>query len=175
MMASWSSVRRLGRVLRHRGPASGSCESAGDCHGLGGDGLHREDPQGHQVTLKDESDGACSTSSTKKTNNVDGIAPGVDFVTDSEAQDRRSYSCRVIPERGSWVEINVTKKDAIAVRIDSPGPVLFRRGTTWLNRRRPRAEVNDNIAGLDHFMDRLAKSGHPDVVAQILTMFIDNE
>jgi len=30
-------------------------------------------------------------------------------------------SCRVIPERGSWIEVNVTKKDALTVRIDQSG------------------------------------------------------
>src|SRR5271154_16873 len=37
-------------------------------------------------------------------------SPGVDFVSE-EAGDRRMYSCRVIPERGSWIELNTTKKD----------------------------------------------------------------
>lgn len=31
---------------------------------------------------------------------------------------------------------------AIAIRIDSPGPVLYRRGTTWVNRRRPCSDVS---------------------------------
>jgi len=48
-------------------------------------------------------------------------SPGVDFVTDAETTDRRSYSCRIIPERGSWVEINVTKKETLGVRIDQSG------------------------------------------------------
>ena len=30
-------------------------------------------------------------------------------------------SCRVIPERGSWIEVNVTKKEALTVRIDQSG------------------------------------------------------
>jgi DNA-directed RNA polymerase subunit beta len=38
-------------------------------------------------------------------------SPGVDFVRRSKATDRKLHSCRVIPERGSWIEINVTKKD----------------------------------------------------------------
>ncbi|MCA9181227.1 MAG: DNA-directed RNA polymerase subunit beta, partial [Planctomycetales bacterium] len=39
-------------------------------------------------------------------------SPGVDFVEEIEATtDRKLPSCRVIPERGSWIEINVTKKD----------------------------------------------------------------
>src|SRR4051812_7049137 len=48
-------------------------------------------------------------------------SPGVDFVSEMEAGERRLYSCRVIPERGSWIEINTTKKDSITVRIDQSG------------------------------------------------------
>ncbi|MFL5329910.1 MAG: DNA-directed RNA polymerase subunit beta [Gemmataceae bacterium] len=48
-------------------------------------------------------------------------SPGVDFVTDADSGDRRSYSCRIIPERGSWIEINVTKKETLGVRIDQSG------------------------------------------------------
>lgn len=49
-------------------------------------------------------------------------SPGVDFVEELEAtSDRKLPSCRVIPERGSWIEINVTKKDTLSVRIDQSG------------------------------------------------------
>ena len=49
-------------------------------------------------------------------------SPGIDFVMDTEGtSDREMPSCRVIPERGSWIEINVTKKDALSVRIDQSG------------------------------------------------------
>src|SRR5262249_9212884 len=34
---------------------------------------------------------------------------------------RRLHSCRIIPERGSWIEINVTKKETLGVRIDQSG------------------------------------------------------
>src|SRR5579871_4999950 len=47
-------------------------------------------------------------------------SPGVDFVEEIEG-DRRLHSCRIIPERGSWIEINVTKKDTLGVRIDQSG------------------------------------------------------
>ncbi|HVY62389.1 MAG TPA: DNA-directed RNA polymerase subunit beta, partial [Planctomycetota bacterium] len=47
-------------------------------------------------------------------------SPGVDF--DEEVQqEKRLHKCRIIPERGSWVEINVNKKDVITVRIDQSG------------------------------------------------------
>src|SRR5947209_1073909 len=48
-------------------------------------------------------------------------SPGVDFVVETEAGERKLHSCRIIPERGSWIEINVTKKDALGVRIDQSG------------------------------------------------------
>ena len=49
-------------------------------------------------------------------------SPGVDFVMDEDAtSDRKLHSCRIIPERGSWIEVNVTKKDSLAVRIDQSG------------------------------------------------------
>ena len=35
--------------------------------------------------------------------------------------DKELHSCRIIPERGSWIEINVTKKDTLGVRIDQCG------------------------------------------------------
>ena len=49
-------------------------------------------------------------------------SPGVDFVLEQDTtSDRKLPSCRVIPERGSWIEVNVTKKDAMTVRIDQSG------------------------------------------------------
>ncbi len=49
-------------------------------------------------------------------------SPGVDFVMEMEgAGDRRLHSCRIIPERGSWIELNVTRKESLAVRIDQSG------------------------------------------------------
>ncbi len=49
-------------------------------------------------------------------------SPGVDFVEETEGtSERKMPSCRVIPERGSWIEVNVTKKDSLSVRIDQSG------------------------------------------------------
>ena len=44
-------------------------------------------------------------------------SPGVDFLT-KEEPDRKVYSCRIIPERGSWIEFEITRKETISVRID---------------------------------------------------------
>src|SRR5437660_2846092 len=48
-------------------------------------------------------------------------SPGVDFTVEVEGSERKLHSCRIIPERGSWIEINVTKKDTFGVRIDQSG------------------------------------------------------
>ena len=49
-------------------------------------------------------------------------SPGIDFVMDTDTtSDRKLASCRVIPERGSWIEINATKKDTLTVKIDQSG------------------------------------------------------
>jgi DNA-directed RNA polymerase subunit beta len=50
-------------------------------------------------------------------------SPGVDFSYDqsSASDNRKLHSCWIIPERGSWVELNVTKKDTLSVRIDQSG------------------------------------------------------
>src|SRR3954462_14599905 len=48
-------------------------------------------------------------------------SPGVDFVIDDSVPDKKLHSCRIIPERGSWIEINVTKKDTLGVGIDQSG------------------------------------------------------
>jgi DNA-directed RNA polymerase subunit beta len=45
-------------------------------------------------------------------------SPGVDFSIVSDEADRPLHSARIIPERGSWIEIEVTKKDVMSMRID---------------------------------------------------------
>ena len=48
-------------------------------------------------------------------------SPGVDFSVDASSPDKKLHNCWIIPERGSWVELNVTKKDILTVRIDQSG------------------------------------------------------
>ncbi len=50
-------------------------------------------------------------------------SPGVDFLVEQQEGDRPLHGCRVIPERGSWIECSVTKKDALAVRIDQSSKI----------------------------------------------------
>ena len=48
-------------------------------------------------------------------------SPGVDFMLEMDTGERRLHSCRIIPERGSWIELMVGKKDSLTVRIDQSG------------------------------------------------------
>jgi DNA-directed RNA polymerase subunit beta len=50
-------------------------------------------------------------------------SPGVDFSMKLEAGDRRIHSCRIIPERGSWIEMNVNRKDVLQMRIDQSSKI----------------------------------------------------
>ncbi|MCP5003621.1 MAG: DNA-directed RNA polymerase subunit beta [Planctomycetes bacterium] len=47
-------------------------------------------------------------------------SPGVDFA-DEMVAEKRMHSCRIIPERGSWIEIEVGKKDVLNIRVDQSG------------------------------------------------------
>jgi DNA-directed RNA polymerase subunit beta len=48
-------------------------------------------------------------------------SPGVDFSVEVHAGERKLHSCWIIPERGSWIEVNVGKRDNLTVRIDQSG------------------------------------------------------
>ena len=50
-------------------------------------------------------------------------SPGVDFLVETSEGDRPLHGCRVIPERGSWIELSVTKKDSLSVRIDQSSKI----------------------------------------------------
>ncbi len=47
-------------------------------------------------------------------------SPGIDFLEDINSENKL-HTCRIIPERGSWIEIEVGKKDVLSVRIDQSG------------------------------------------------------
>jgi DNA-directed RNA polymerase subunit beta len=56
-------------------------------------------------------------------------SPGVDFGIASSIGDRPLHTARIIPERGSWIELEVTKKDIMAMRIDQSTKIA---ATTFL-------------------------------------------
>ncbi|MGB0954002.1 MAG: DNA-directed RNA polymerase subunit beta, partial [Planctomycetota bacterium] len=48
-------------------------------------------------------------------------SPGIDFAVEKHAGEKMLHSARIIPERGSWVEIMVSGKGTLQVRIDQQG------------------------------------------------------
>ena len=48
-------------------------------------------------------------------------SPGVDFSVDVLPGDKKIHSCWIIPERGSWIELAVSKKDVLQIKIDQSG------------------------------------------------------
>ncbi len=50
-------------------------------------------------------------------------SPGVDFAVEMQESDRPLHGARIIPERGSWIELTVTKKDSISMRIDQSSKI----------------------------------------------------
>ncbi len=50
-------------------------------------------------------------------------SPGVDFIIASKEGDRILHGGRIIPERGSWIEIGVTRKDVLVVKIDQSSKI----------------------------------------------------
>ncbi|MHC4063578.1 MAG: DNA-directed RNA polymerase subunit beta, partial [Planctomycetota bacterium] len=69
-------------------------------------------------------------------------SPGVDFVKEQVEGDRALHACRIIPERGSWIEINVTKRDVLAVRIDQSSKIP---ATTFLRSMDERYSTDEAI------------------------------
>jgi DNA-directed RNA polymerase subunit beta len=75
-------------------------------------------------------------------------SPGVDFSIASSFGDRPLHSARIIPERGSWIELEVTKKDVLAMRIDQSTKLA---ATTFLRALSEHFSSTDRI--LEHFYD----------------------
>jgi DNA-directed RNA polymerase subunit beta len=68
-------------------------------------------------------------------------APGIDFSED-RIGDKRIHSCTIVPERGSWVELTVTKRDTLAVKIDQGSKLS---ATTFLRAISPQTSTNEDI------------------------------
>jgi DNA-directed RNA polymerase subunit beta len=69
-------------------------------------------------------------------------SPGVDFIKEQAEGDRALHSCRIIPERGSWIEIEVTKRDLLAIRIDQSSKIP---ATTFLRAMDERYSSDESI------------------------------
>jgi DNA-directed RNA polymerase subunit beta len=61
--------------------------------------------------------------------------------------DKKMHSCWIVPERGSWIEISVTKRDSVAIRIDQGGKIP---ATTFLRACSPEFSTNEDIIRVFH-------------------------
>ncbi|MFG0246427.1 MAG: DNA-directed RNA polymerase subunit beta [Phycisphaerales bacterium JB052] len=87
-------------------------------------------------------------------------SPGVDFSIVSSEGDRPLHSARIIPERGSWIELEVTKKDVLAMRIDQSTKLT---ATTFLRCLDESVASTDAIISLFYEVAEIkAKDVHPD-------------
>ncbi|MBI4566440.1 MAG: DNA-directed RNA polymerase subunit beta [Planctomycetes bacterium] len=68
-------------------------------------------------------------------------SPGIDFM-EERVGDRKMHSCWIVPERGSWIEIAVTKRDGVSIRIDQGGKIP---ATTFLRASSPEFSTNEDI------------------------------
>jgi len=71
-------------------------------------------------------------------------SPGVDFSIASSIADRPLHSARIIPERGSWIELEVTKKDSLTMRIDQSTKIA---ATTFLR------SLDQNFSSTDKILE----------------------
>ncbi|RME83394.1 MAG: DNA-directed RNA polymerase subunit beta, partial [Planctomycetota bacterium] len=69
-------------------------------------------------------------------------SPGIDFGIETAKHEKPLYKCRIIPERGSWVELVTTKKNEIQVRIDQTTKC---EATTFLRALAPEYSTTEAI------------------------------
>jgi len=69
-------------------------------------------------------------------------SPGVDFLIESKEGDRVLHGGRIIPERGSWIEISVTHRDILVVKIDQSSKLP---ATVFLRAMDPAYSTTDKI------------------------------
>ncbi len=73
-------------------------------------------------------------------------SPGIDFM-EERVGDKKIHSCWIVPERGSWIEIGVTKKDGVAIRIDQGGKIP---ASTFLRATSPELSTNADLLRTFH-------------------------
>ncbi len=74
-------------------------------------------------------------------------SPGVDFSVEVVTGDKKLHSCWIIPERGSWIELAVSKKDILQIKIDQSGRFP---ATAFLRAMSEEYSTNEGIIRLFH-------------------------
>ncbi|MSR45889.1 MAG: DNA-directed RNA polymerase subunit beta [Planctomycetes bacterium] len=74
-------------------------------------------------------------------------SPGVDFSLEVVAGEKKLHSCWIIPERGSWIELAVSKKDVLGIKIDQSGRFP---ATAFLRAMSEEYSTNESLIRLFH-------------------------
>ncbi len=98
-------------------------------------------------------------------------SPGVDFIKDQAEGDRALHSCRVIPERGSWIEIEVTRKDVLVVRIDQSSKIP---ATTFLRAMDEEYSTDESIIE-EFYKTKVVKPSALKPETYVATAIVDDE
>lgn len=91
-------------------------------------------------------------------------SPGVDFSVEVHVGEKKLHSCWIIPERGSWIELNVSKKDALTVRIDQSGKFP---ATTLLRAMSEEYSTDEQVIRLFHETKKIKLSTKAGVKAAL--------
>src|SRR5256886_12203664 len=98
-------------------------------------------------------------------------SPDFAFLVQVQEGDRPLHGCRVIPERGSWIECSVTKKDALAVRIDQSSKIP---ATTFLRALDKKYSTTESIIREFYSVEKV-KIGELQPAFYAATAVIDTE
>ncbi|MCU0722245.1 MAG: DNA-directed RNA polymerase subunit beta, partial [Planctomycetes bacterium] len=72
-------------------------------------------------------------------------SPGIDFSEEIHPGDRKLHKCSIIPERGSWIDLAVSKRETIMIKIDQSGKFS---ALTFLRAMSPEFGTNAQILRL---------------------------
>ncbi|MBL8769633.1 MAG: DNA-directed RNA polymerase subunit beta [Planctomycetes bacterium] len=96
-------------------------------------------------------------------------SPGVDFSVDVLPGDKRIHSAWIIPERGSWIELAVSKKDVLQIKIDQSGRFP---ATTFLRAMSPDYGSNSAIIRFFHKTKKVKISTPKETEKQLLNAIV---
>jgi len=83
-------------------------------------------------------------------------SPGADFSEEIHPSGKRLHSCRIIPERGSWIQVEVTSKELLFLRIDRSSKIC---GTTFLRALDPKLGQTRDILKMYYPVEEVSLSG----------------
>jgi DNA-directed RNA polymerase subunit beta len=86
-------------------------------------------------------------------------SPGVDFSVELHTSEKKLHSCWIIPQRGSWVELSVTKKDVLDIKIDQSGKFP---ATTFLRAMNEEFGTDEQILPLFYKTKKVTLKGSKD-------------